>query len=793
MKTSRKILITGSAIVLLGLLSVIVLARVLVTPERVKQVLLPRVEQALNRQVTVDDVEIRFFSGIALNKAVIREPEEETVFLSAERMNLRYRFWPLFRMRVEIDEIFIDGPQIRLVRHRDGTFNFSDLIQTADKPQNDPLSDEPAEKAESDNGGGIALLVSQLVLRSGSVHLTDFQTDGSPEHYHLEDVSLQIRQFSPDRDFPLQLAAVFNEAPLSLKGRANLREMAVDLEIILSGLDVMPLVPQFQERIPGRLHRGTLDANLQLSGSLRQLSSEGSLVVNNLGLRLDALPDVPVDDAQVSFEYRMQYDRDVPRLRIDHGRLAFNDVPVFLDGEVQLAEPVALALTLRLNELEVARSLAALPKELVGDLAALEPSGVVTARIHLAGTLDNPQELLRDGELRLDNLQARVGELRPELKGLLTLRGDSLFSENLVLNIGESLLHLQCEAHSLMSRPLEAVVNVRSDQLLLDPLLPAGRKVSAPDPKVDSPAGPDDQKGKPMDLPLILSGAVRINRVVHRGLSIDEVTARYLLRNNLLQLQEVTGKVAGGSFTTNASIDLGKPGYVYRGQLTTRGVQADPLVSAFAPKARGTVFGILNLDLDLAGQGTDIAVIRDHLTGKGEALLQEGRLAQNDLVRGLASYLGLPELSVMGFDRALGRFAVDQGRVDLTSTFVSQDLRMAPQGDIGLDGSLNLNLDLRLSPELTQKLDRSGRFAQLFVDSEGWGQVPLKIKGTMIRPNYALDSAAVVEALRQRASQTLQQTLEKEFLKRDPAAEEEDKERKEKRLLDGVIRGLFGQ
>ncbi len=793
MKTSRKILITGSALVLMGLLSVIVLARILVTPERVKQVLLPRVEQALNRQVAVDDIEIRFFSGIALNQTVIREPGEETVFLSAERMNLRYRFWPLFRMRVEIDEISIDGPRVRLVRHRDGTFNFSDLIPTADKAGAGALADDTMDKTDSSANGGIALLVSQLVLRSGSVHLTDFQTDGAPEQYHLEEVNLQIRQFSPDREFPLQMAAVFNEAPMSVKGQANLAQMAADVEIALSGLNVMPFLPHFQERIPGTLGRGTLDAKLKLAGSLQQLSSEGSLSLKNLDLRLDALPDAPVDGARVSLDYRLHYDRDLPQLRIDHGRLAFNEVPVFFDGEVLLTEPMVLALTLRLNELDIARSLAALPKGLVQDVAALEPSGGVTARIHLAGSLDHPRQLLRDGELRLDNLQARVGDLRPGLRGLLTLRGDSLFSEDLVLSVAGNLLHLECEAQSLMNRPIEAVINIRGDQLLLDPLLPSEKKVSVSKEKTGSPAGPAAEGEKALDLPITLSGALRINRVIHRGLSFDEITARYLLKNNLLQLQEITGKVAGGSFLGHASIDLGRPGYVYRGQLNTRGVQADPLVSAFAPKASGTVFGLLNLDLDLAGQGTDFAVIRNHLTGKGEILLQEGRLARNDLVRGLASYLGLPELSVMGFDQALGRFAVDRGRIDLTSSFVSQDLRLAPRGDIGLDGSLNLDLDLRLAPELTQKLDRSGRFAQLFVDSEGWAQVPLKIKGSMFRPNYALDSTAVTEALRQRATQTLQQTLERELLKREADAEEEDRERREKKLLDGVIRGLFGQ
>ncbi len=185
--------------------------------------------------------------------------------------------------------------------------------------------------------------------------------------------------------------------------------------------------------------------------------------------------------------------------------------------------------------------------------------------------------------------------------------------------------------------------------------------------------------------------------------------------------------------------------------------------------------------------------MRKHLSGKGELLLQEGRLAGSNLVKGLSDFLGLPELSVMGFDQAKGRFAINQGRLDLTSTLISQDLHLAPQGDVGLDGTLNLGLDLRLSPELTEKLDSSGRFAQFLVDADGWGQVPLKIKGSLARPSFALDSAVIKGALKKKAEQKLQEALQEKLFGKEVPAEQEDPRDKEKKLLEGVIKGFFGQ
>ena len=118
---------------------------------------------------------------------------------------------------------------------------------------------------------------------------------------------------------------------------------------------------------------------------------------------------------------------------------------------------------------------------------------------------------------------------------------------------------------------------------------------------------------------------------------------------------------------------------------------------------------------------------------------------------------------------------------------------MAPRGDVGLDGTLDLALDLRLSPDLTRKLDSNGRFAQLLVDADGWGQLPLKIKGSLDRPSFALDSSVIKGALKKKAEQKLQETLQEKLFGKDGPAEEDDPQEKEKKLLEGVIKGLFGQ
>ena len=59
------------------------------------------------------------------------------------------------------------------------------------------------------------------------------------------------------------------------------------------------------------------------------------------------------------------------------------------------------------------------------------------------------------------------------------------------------------------------------------------------------------------------------------------------------------GKVAGGTFSNTARVDLGKKGLAYSANLNLQTIQADPLLTAFLPKAAGNLEGVMDLALFL--------------------------------------------------------------------------------------------------------------------------------------------------------------------------------------------------
>ena len=312
----------------------------------------------------------------------------------------------------------------------------------------------------------------------------------------------------------------------------------------------------------------------------------------------------------------------------------------------------------------------------------------------------------------------------------------------------------------------------------------------------------------PYNFPITALGTLRVGQAVWRGTLIEDLSARYQLKDNIFTLEQLTGKTAGGTFTETARIDLSKPGLAYKTHIETSAIQADPLLSAFAPKMAGTVFGLLNLSVDMQGQGTGLEDLKQSLSGSGDLKIANGKLTGAGLVGGLADFLDLEELRVLRFSQAAGQLVVKDGRVQLDGNLAGDQVRLAPTGTVGLDGTLDVGLPVRLAPALTARLDSSNKFSRFLTDSQGWGELPLKVTGSVKAPRFALDTKALGGSIQRGVQQQLQKTLQEKLFKstkedQAPDAEQAqsnpstgetgtDKKATEEKLLEGVMKGLFG-
>ena len=790
MKRFGRWLVVAAGVLLVLLIAAVVLVKVLVTPERIRATVLPMAEKALHRKVELGEIQIGFLSGVHLTRLTIAEPAGDQTFVAADEVVLRYRFWPLLLGRVLVDEVRLVNPHIRIVRLADGSFNFSDLLA----PATGPAAAAPAKPAGSTSAAGdgaIDLLVSHVNISGGEVVFLDYTIDAAaPYRLKFASVDLNLEDVNLGRSFPCELKGQLNDARLAVDGEINLKQMSGQARLQLDNLDLTGFAPYLRALVPGELGAATISTDLEVAGDARQVSSSGKLQLANLDLTLNALPKAPLRHAALKLDYDLTADLVAHHLAIAKGDLDFNGLQAQVTGQVSdYARQPKLDLELALPGLDVRQALDALPPGLVAATAGLDPAGKLDLQAHLAGRADLPRALLQDATLKLTGVQASLAGLRPALTGALIVTDGVLASKDLQLVSGDNRAAVDLRLADLWARPLVLTTKISAARLDL-PGLPAPSGAATAEKNAKNVPTAPATEAEALDLPLQAEFSLQVGKLVVRGLECDDFDTHARLEKNVLNVDRLGGKLAKGSFRATGRLDLGRKGYVYATHLVTQGVQLEPVLAALRPEAARTLAGVLNLDTQLSGRGTLPATIKRELSGRGEVSIADGRVDGGPLVQGLAAVLGLEELRQLTFQQWQGNFRIEKGQVEFDSRFSGRQLRLAPKGSVGLDGKLDVLLDTRVAPELTARIDQQGKVSRYLADADGWGQVPLKVTGSLQRPRFEIDARAAV----QKAGKSLEQKLEQKLLKKlaPKSGQEQAPDDAKKQLLEQTIRGLFG-
>jgi AsmA protein len=661
-KKFLKIAAICAGIVIALLVALSILVKVLISPEQVKKTVLPRISAALHRQVTLGDVSVSIFSGIRLHDLVIQEKSSTQPFLKAAALRLDYRFWPLLHKRLEIKEMSLESPLLRVIRYADGTFNFSDL--TAKKEQ-------PAPAAPAEAKSPIDLGVSKVTLTDGTLIFDDRQgLGGKPYVTEIKAIQLAAQKISLDGEFPLSLKA----------------------------------------SLPG-------DATLDITGTAAKVGSAPTIALTTVFVAKDL------------------------------GKLV-----------------------------------AGLPPSLAEKALKLSLAGGLELHLKLAGETKTPKELLQSGELKLNGIQLSAAGTRPSISGLLLIGRESIDSKDLEVTVAGQKIGVALKGTNLMGKPVNMSLAIQGDKLDLNQVFPQSQaKPAAPADAAASKAEPG-----PMNLPLTASGTVRLNSVLYRTLDISNLTASWKLADNIFTLDSLKGGMAGGSFSTTARVNLGVKGYSYSCQPTVQGVQADKLVSAFAPKASGSVFGTMGLTATLQGSGALPASIKRNLSGQGTFAITDGKLTGSGFVQVLAGFLKADQLREIRFSRYDGTFVIKGGVVKVNSELNGNDARIKTAGTVDFDKRIDMSLDIRLSPAVTGQVAR-GDLGRILTDGQGWGGIPLKVGGSVGSPSFSLDASQVGKQLKGK----LQEELGKRLFKGKQGTQ--GTQQPELPLLERGLKGLLGK
>ena len=792
----KKIYLGAFAVLLILILTLVVLVKTLVTPEKIRETLVPLAEQGLQRKVTLENIEIGLFSGVSLKELQVQGKGGSEQIFSVKSVNLSFQWLPLLTGKIVIDQVKLVAPKLVVIRNPDGSFNFSDLLGSESEVSREEAARENSS-GKSFSTGPIDLLVSEVVMSSGELLFIDRLTNPeAPLRFALGQMSLQARKITLGRPFPLDLSANLNGANISLSGTLDLKTRQGSLNLSLTPLGLVQFAPYYRAALPGRLSDGRLALNLEADFSAARISSKGNVTLEQVDLHLNALPRANLRQARLAVDFSLSYATEPRQLDISTMFINFNDVVCRTEGQIGFAgkEP-DLNLQLLLDHFDLRTLVRGLPAGLIAEIRNFDPAGMVTGRVTLIGPPSAGGKLIQEAHLLLEDVQGSLGHVRAGVSGALDLTKQGLKTTDLQLSLGGQSARLEVNTTGLKDTPIRGRFQISAERLDLNPLLPHSAETGGEGdgsagnnlPPTTAAAPAVGQEIGPFDLPLAMRGNLTVDQMIYKQLTLDRVQAELQLEDNRLQVISLRGGVAGGELTGSAACDLGVKGLAYQGQVKLAQASLEPLFRGLFPEAGQRLSGRLQWQNDFSGRGTLAPTLLNSLLMKGALDIRQGTASGSPLQEQLAGFLGRPDLRALRINSLQTRYDLQNGMARLSGLLDSPQMKLTSAGTVGLNGRLNLTLDTRLAPDLLNDLGGKGVVQQAITDENGWGLLPLNLGGTVDSPRFGLNG----ELLQKQAFEKGKQELEKQLLKK--SLPDQKDQVPVQQLLDKTLNRLFGQ
>lgn len=238
-----KIVLAVVAVVVVLLVGIAVAVTLLFDPNDYRDEIAAVVEDQTGREFSIDgELGLRAFPccAVAVDDTRLGNPPgfEEPDFASVESVRLGLQLLPLlFQQRVVVDEVTLEGLDVKLLRRKDGTANWEFDTGTAEP--------EPAEEPAPDDATGLPeLSIAGIRIVDAALELRD---DTSGTHVAIEDldvtsgpvaagkpidvdVSLRARDFTSDATIGAELGAGLQFAEDTSRVDLTGIESTVDIE-----------------------------------------------------------------------------------------------------------------------------------------------------------------------------------------------------------------------------------------------------------------------------------------------------------------------------------------------------------------------------------------------------------------------------------------------------------------------------------------------------------------------------------------------------------------------------------
>ena len=162
-------------ILLIGLIFILSLfIKSYLRSDRLKAILIPRLEEMTGRKVLISEIEASLFKGIVVKEISIKEIDGGD-FVKTREFVLKYSLLPLLKKELVINEIRIISPHIYIKRNRNGLFNFNDILERLKKRAESQWTGKKGKT--SMEGLPLSIITDKIFIQDAYVEFLDDKSE----------------------------------------------------------------------------------------------------------------------------------------------------------------------------------------------------------------------------------------------------------------------------------------------------------------------------------------------------------------------------------------------------------------------------------------------------------------------------------------------------------------------------------------------------------------------------------------------------------------------------------------
>lgn len=695
MKTWIKRILIGLVIVVVAAVAGLAVFLLTFDPNAYKSRLEELVQQRFHRTLTIDgDIEMSLLPriGLTLQGVSLSEPGSDDVFASIDSARMSVAIWPLLSNNLIVDHVTISGFKAKVLRNKQGQFNFHDLMA-----QDVRLLERPADAAQAVTGavvqGGQAAAdaaggapaagasdmridIAGLDMKDGELLLQDEMTGMAVAVSQLNATTGRVTFSQPfDVSMSAHIEGGNPRVDAGITGQALLKLDPSTKHYSAQRMDI---------RIDGKLADAQVK-NLGARGNMAFNGNTGKLDVAGLEVVFQgdlSNPARPMSNVEASVA--------MPRLVIDPHKSEFQIEKLAVRAKGGLAQgPFELAMDAPGLSISPASATgAALTGRLKLDGANGMDAGFAFTGISGNASDLDVNEVKVNGTIKQGDRTIAIGAASPlnlnlvgRVIALQALRGDVTITDPglpkgslqipIIGTVGADFI--KDEANTQLNAVLEggkfdltahiagltntpaAKFALAVDILDLDKLAPPrgampvikppvggdGKTDGKTDGKIDNAAkgagsGAVDLPDDTIDLSSLVGpkadGTIKVGRLVARGVKAENLSAAIKLEAGKLDVASLAAALYGGTLAGSFSVDAAHDNAL-AAKLALAGISVGPLLTDVAQQSSLT--GVGNVDIDMKSAGSNPYALKNNLAGTLQLRLRDGAVKGIDVAQTL--------------------------------------------------------------------------------------------------------------------------------------------------------------